>query len=130
MKILTVRKDGGGLSRVWGFFLIEVKSLFTIALLLFKDGSREAYHSHAFNAVSWCIKGMLLEHNLDGSITRYTPSWRPIYTPRKRFHKVVSYGNTYVITFRGPWVDTWKEYLPDLKKFVKLTHGRKVVELE
>lgn len=33
----------------------------------------------------------------------------------------------WVLTFRGPWVDTWKEYLPKLKEFVTLTHGRKPV---
>ena len=49
MKLFKYMKDGGPESTVWGYFLIEIKSLFTIVLLHFKNGSREAYHNHAFN---------------------------------------------------------------------------------
>lgn len=128
MKLLKHMKDGGKQSRVWGLFLIEAKSAFSIVLLQFLDGSREAYHTHAFNAVSWVLWGKLSEDNLqDGTITEYSPSWRPIYTPRRMFHKVSSTGTTWVISFRGPWAWTWKEYLPDEGRFVALTHGRRVV---
>ena len=45
-------KDGGPDSTVW-MYGIEVKWLFSILLLRFEDGSRDAYHSHAFDCVSW-----------------------------------------------------------------------------
>lgn len=65
MKILKYGKDGGPESTVWGYWLIEWKPVFSVALLCFENGSREAYHSHAFDSVSWLLKGQLVEHNLD-----------------------------------------------------------------
>lgn len=51
MKILSWEKDGGPDSKVHGFYLIEIKSLFSIVFLKFEGKSREAFHDHAFNAV-------------------------------------------------------------------------------
>jgi hypothetical protein len=130
VKLLTTMKDGGPLSRVWGYFVIEVKWLLTLVLLRFEDGSREAYHTHAFNAVSWVLAGCLDEYCLDNSVTTYMPSLKPIYTPRDRFHMVRSRGTTWVISFRGPWTWFWKEYLPGENKVITLTHGRKVVSVQ
>lgn len=42
-------------------------------------------------------------------------------------HKVMSQGDTFVLSLRGPWADTWKEFLPGLNRFITLTHGRKIV---
>lgn len=125
MKLFSLGKDGGQESTVWGFWFIELKSFFSVAFLLFKGKSREAFHSHAFHAISWVIKGKLTETLLDGSIVEYTPSLKPIYTSRHRFHKVDSDGNTLVFTFRGRWAQTWMEYREGSKEVVTLTHGRK-----
>lgn len=127
MKFCKLMKDGGPLSRVWGFFFVEIKVLFSIVVLHFLDGSREAYHTHALHAISWLFKGKLTEYELGGPIRVYTPSFKPILTPRSMFHKVVSEGDTWAITFRGPWVGLWKEWLPETKQGITLTHGRKVV---
>ena len=127
MSLFKTMKDGGPLSRVWGLFLIEIKSLFSIVFLRFKGGSREAFHTHAFNAVSWVVWGKLTEELITGEVREYRPSFKPIYTPRNCFHKVTSTGNTFAVTFRGPWLDQWQEFLPDENKFVFLTHGRNVV---
>lgn len=140
MKLFKYGKDGGAESHVEGWWLIEWKSGFSIAVLKFSDGSRDAYHSHAFDAISWLLKGSLLEHTrkFDGSsleiqdtivhvFRTYTPSWLPIWTPRSRFHKVVSKGTSWVITFRGPWSKTWKEYTPGTRRNFILTNGRKII---
>lgn len=127
MKFFKRMKDGGPESKVVGYFLAEVKSLFSVVLLHFSSGSREAYHSHAFNSLSWVLKGGLLELEKDGYLTYYGPSLKPIWTPRSRFHKVFGCGSTWVLSFRGPWTKYWLEYLPDIEKTVALTHGRKVV---
>ena len=129
MKFFNYAKDGGPLSRVWGLYLVEIKSLFSIVLLRFKDGSREAFHTHAFHAVSWVLKGELVEHMLDGEVRHYRQSLIPLFTSRSCFHKVHSVGETLVITFRGPWVNIWKEYLPEEKRFLELTWGRKLVNV-
>jgi hypothetical protein len=127
MKIFSYRKDGGPYSTVSGLFFIEIKSLFSIVLLHFDPGSRDAYHNHAFNAVSWVLRGKLDEHILNGKTNNYKPSLKPISTSRSTFHKVVSDGHTWVLTFRGPWLSLWNEFLPDENKLVTLTYGRKVV---
>jgi hypothetical protein len=120
-------KDGGPESRVHGYFLIEAKSLFSIVFLRFADGSREAYHSHAFNARSWVLKGCLIEYPRGQYVNVYMPSLAWIKTPRDMFHKVKSVGTTWVFSVRGPWSKTWKEYLPEQDKTITLTHGREVV---
>lgn len=151
MKFFSLCKDGGPESTVWGYFLCEIKPLFSIALLRFENGSRDAYHSHAFNCVSWVLKGKLREYfpikmgpnttftavgvspeilneimqdPCTGKI--YKPSLKPVFTYRDTTHKVVSVGRTWVLTFRGPWAKTWKEILPSGEEKT-LTNGRREV---
>ena len=136
MRLLWNHKDGGSESRVWCYG-IEFKSLFSVILLRFEDGSREAYHSHAFHCLNWVVKGELWEVRYfpddcigDGShdYYKYFTSLVPFIIKREYLHKVSSKGRTWVLTFRGPWVKTWKEYLPKEDRFVTLTHGRKEVK--
>lgn len=124
MKLFAVCKDGGQKSHVTGFFLVEIKPLFSIALLRFAQGTREAFHRHAFNAVTLWLTGRVVEHHLNGTQTEWTPGqWK--YTRRKTFHKVFAVRDSWALTFRGPWVDKWREFVDG--KFITLTHGRKVV---
>ena len=86
------------------------------------------------------MRGELREHTLPQrrSITQtaialaqlriYRPSLRPVITRRDTFHKVVSSGRTWVLTFRGPCADHWHEYLPSEGRMVQLTHGRVEVQ--
>jgi hypothetical protein len=127
MRLLKYMKDGGAESTVSGFYFVEIKSLFTIVLLRFQGKSREAFHTHAFDALSWVLKGRLEEKLLFSITNVYAPSLKPIYTRREDFHKVDSVGDTWVFSIRGPWVDTWREFLPTLNKFRTLTHGRRVI---
>jgi hypothetical protein len=128
MKLFWHGKDGGPESNVDGYFLIEWKDLFSIALLKFSDGSRDAYHDHAFDAVSWILKGVLFEFILGNEYGRgYRRSFRPIITRRSTFHKVVSVGTTWILTFRGPWSKTWHEHDPRTNRDTTLTHGRREV---
>jgi hypothetical protein len=119
--------DGGKDSGVTGYFLIEWKCLFSIGLLHFKEGSREAFHSHAFNALSWFVTGAVREEHLDGETKEFKPSIKPKYTKRTCFHKVFAHTDTWCFTIRGPWEDKWLEYRPVEDKMVTLTHGRKEV---
>lgn len=123
--IFKIRKDGGQESTVTGYWLCEFKSLFSIVLLKFEGKSRAAYHEHAFHSVSWLLWGALLEnfHRSKETII-HRPSFKPIITKRSTFHKVDSVGTTYVLSFRGPWCKTWKEYLPEEDRERTLTHGR------
>jgi hypothetical protein len=134
VKLFSYGKDGGPESTVWGYWLIEWKRLFSVALLCFEDGSREAFHTHAFSSVSWVLKGQLCEETIIGPpeygirlYLPYLPGLKPIFTSRRRLHKVSSVGRTWVLTFRGPWAKTWQEWLPKQRRFVTLTNGRQLV---
>lgn len=128
MKFFRTAKDGGPLSTVTGFWLTEIKSLFSITLLRFSNGSRDEFHSHAFDSVSWVLTGKLFEQHLHGNqVDTHRPSILPVVTRRETFHRVFSQGTTWVLTFRGPWAKTWREYAPETGKFSVLTHGRKAV---
>ena len=64
MRFFSKVKDGGPESTVDAYFLIEIKNWFSIALLKLHKCSRENYHSHAFNALTWFIKGDMVEHRI------------------------------------------------------------------
>lgn len=128
MKLFKKMKDGGNESTVTGYWLIEWKFLFSICILKFEGASREAYHSHAFHCISWIISGQLKEEMLDGRIFNLFPSLLPFLTTRKDMHKVSSVTPvTWLITFRGPWANTWQEWLPEDNGFITLSNGRKIV---
>lgn len=112
MKLFHKSYDGGADSGVTGYWLIEAKSLFSIVLLHFSPGSREAFHSHAFNALTWWLKGGAVEEfqNRPGFWKRWTPSWKPKWTPKNCFHKIIAEGTgAWALSFRGPWEKTWFE---------------------
>ena len=122
--------DGGKDSGVTGYFLIEWKKVFSIVLLRFSGKHRESYHSHAFNALTWWLKGGVVEERVyvdkPMEAKYYSPSLRPKFTPRDNMHRIFSYGTTWAISFRGPWKNTWKEYNNKEGQTI-LTHGRKKV---
>lgn len=126
MKFMFNDKDGGKDSLVWCFGF-ESKSFGSLMLLNFKKGSRNAYHSHAFDAISLVLKGQVEENILgeDGT-TVYKASFKPIVTKKETFHKVVGMvDDTWILTLRGRWNDTWFE--ENEHGHQTLTHGRKVV---
>ncbi len=127
-RLFYTKPDGGNDSGVTGYFLIEWKILFSIGILKFNKGSREAYHSHAFNALTWWICGVADEvRKYPGAVVyrEYERSLKPKYTPRGNVHKVVAKTKSWAFTIRGPWEDKWYEYKNGEK--TTLTHGRKVV---
>lgn len=126
MRLLEKVKDGGFDSPVDAYVLIEIKSLFSIMILKF-NGTREAFHSHAFNAITLWIKGSVAEFHCNGSIDIYRAGQFK-YTPRSIFHKILPQNgkSAWALSFRGPWQDTWQEFKQD--HFITLTHGRKEIK--
>lgn len=125
MKFFRKAPDGGKNSGVTGYFLVEIKPLFSIVLLHFSKGTREAYHSHAFNAVTVWLWGSVTEHLLSGRTIGWKAGWFK-YTPRRCFHKVEALTDAWALCFRGPWVDRWEEVRSNRQR-VTLTHGRREV---
>ena len=121
------RPDGGRESgvRCWG---IEIKWLFSILVLKFEPNDRENYHSHAFNALTFWLKGNVLEERQDtGNWTHYIGgSLSPKYTPRTNVHKIHCTKTAWAISLRGPWSKYWYEIDPEGNK-IKLTKGRKII---
>jgi len=128
MKLLTKSPDGGKDSGVTAYFLFESKRFGSIAILRFDKGTREAFHSHAFNALTWWLKGSVTEEHVDGSSVRWYPSIKPKLTKKDCFHKIIADEVTWAFTVRGPWQDTWLEYKNS--KTITLTHGRIVKSVE
>ncbi len=124
MRLFYIGKDGGPNSTVTGYWLIELKKLFSIALLKFDNGSRDEYHSHAFDCISWVLDGCLKEQHLEGPQQVHRPSFLPVLTLRTTFHRVVSEGTTWVFTIRGPWAKTWDEYNPITHRYTTLKNRR------
>jgi hypothetical protein len=133
LKFFSKASDGGKDSGVTGFFFVEIKPLFSVVLLHFRNGTREAYHSHAFAALTLWLSGRVIEHRiryqeLYGVDYEESTPYRAgqlKYTSRDNMHKVESLGDTYALSIRGPWAKTWKEFKGG--KVVTLTNGRKVV---
>lgn len=129
MRIFQKTKDGGPESPVNAYFLCEFKSLFSIAILEFNPGRREEFHSHAFNALTWFIKGDMHEElpNSDKK-TPYKLSPIPKLTKKSKTHRVYANKKSWCLTLRGPWSETWTEYNQETNDTKVLTHGRKEVE--
>lgn len=125
MRIFSKAPDGGATSGVTGYFLVEIKSLFSIVLLHFSAGSREAFHEHAFNAWTLWLSGSVEEHHTDGRVLSFTAG-NLKFTSRSCFHKIIGITEAWAISVRGPWTDYWRERRKG--KDVTLTHGRKIVD--
>lgn len=124
MRFFEKTYDGGENSGVTGYFIVEIKSLFSIVLLKFNKGTREAFHNHAFNAITFWLTGSVKEHMLDGTINTWKAGHIK-YTPRNTFHKVEALEETWALSIRGQWVNTWNE--SRFGKMFTLTHGRKEI---
>lgn len=119
------KKDGGPFSKVkcWG---IEIKSLFSVLVCKFDEGSRDAFHNHAFNSYSLLFMGALCEQVHGFYAPVIYKGFTYIKTPRERFHKVSGIEkNNWILTIRGPWKSEWKE-INNLGNQI-LTHGRRVI---
>lgn len=125
MRLFQWAKDGGPESNVDGFFIIEIKWLFSIVLLRFEGKSRANFHSHAFHAWTWLLSGNMTEIFYRHFWPRmYRRSLLPKLTRRKDIHKVNAHGVAWCISLRGPWQKTWWEVDPDTDEVIVLGNGR------
>lgn len=118
--------DGGPESGVTGFWLIEWKRGFSIVLLRFGPTHREAFHSHAFNAVTLWLRGAVHEEYPNGG-AKLWQAGQLKYTPRGLFHRIKAQCGrpAWALSIRGPWLDRWQEIRQGV--WVNLTHGREEI---
>lgn len=128
-RVLLGRRDGGPDSHVRAFGF-EWKAIGSVLALRFAPGSRDAYHSHAFDAWSWVAgPGWLREVVVSRGLAFRYRAYHPgalVHTPRECTHRVISKGVTWVLTVRGPCVDQWIDH-PIGAPPRTLTHGRREV---
>lgn len=131
MHILKKVKDGGKESPVDAYFLFELKGLCSIALLKFNKGTRENFHTHAFDALTWFLSGHLVEERATphGSILyTYKRSLLPKFTAKSNLHRVRAHKTSWCFTIRGPWENHWTEYNEEKDTTYVLTHHRHIVD--
>lgn len=126
---MSKKKDGGSSSPVDAYFVIEMKGWFSVAFLKFNKGSREEYHTHAFNAYTWFIKGFLVEEDVGGDLYVYGKSIKPKLTKKSKNHRVKAIEDSWCFTLRGPWDDYWTEYNDTKDETTTFTHSRNVVSI-
>ena len=131
MLLFKKKYDGGPDSGVTGYWLIEIKWLFSIVLLRFNPNSRENFHSHAFNAITIWLKGGVVEEtiNPDNNKRNVKPyeAGNLKYTPRNNVHKIHCKQTAWALSIRGPWTKTWIEYNAEKEETITLTNGHKVI---
>lgn len=116
-----------GVGNIKRFTIIEIKYLFGIIVNIFNTENQDRFHSHAFHAFSFMIKGYYYEHVIIGTecVTKKIEKSR--FIPRNYIHKITkSTKNAMSITFEGPWESTWNEYF-DNGRVKTYTWGRKVL---
>lgn len=126
-QLFTKSRDGGPSSPVDGYFLIEMKSLFSIALLKFNKGGREEFHTHAFDAFTWFLSGEMIEEDFNGTAYKYQRSWMPKFTRISKNHRVKAARDSWCLTIRGPWQDTWTEDSIVDNTTTTFTHNRVIL---
>lgn len=127
-RFFVVRKDGGPESPVTGYFLLEWSPFLTVGFLHFPKGSRENYHSHAFNTIGWLFKGEIDEQFIDNPTIKYKPSLKPIKVGRNTMHRVLGIAkSSWVFNIRGPWHSEWDEYNEKSNTIIRLGLGRKIL---
>ncbi len=117
-----------GVGNIKRFTIIEIKYLGGIIVNIFNTSNQDRFHSHAFNALSWMIRGHYYEDVIvDGNLLKLKKIERSRFIPRNYIHKITkSSPNAMSITFEGPWESTWNEYF-DNGRIKTYSWGRKVI---
>ncbi len=128
MKLFKKCKDGGAESPVDAYFLVECKGLFSVAVLKFNEGGREAFHTHAFDAYTWFLKGNLMEEDANGEFYIYERSLIPKKTLKSKNHRVKALKDSWCFTVRGKWDKKWTEYNKEGNETTIFSWGRVIVD--
>lgn len=110
-----------------GWWIIEIKWLFSIVILQFTPGCRENFHTQPFNSLTWWMSEA--EEHTPNSKKSLKPGWIPTYTPRDKLHRINTETTTWAISIRGKWVDTLKEYNENTKTTIEYSHHRKITSV-
>jgi hypothetical protein len=111
------------------FVLFEIKYLFAIYYNVWNVIEHDRFHTHAFPAISFGIKGQYYEQQIkDGIIVKrlYKAPWFRFISRNNNHRMLNSSKNAISITIAGPWDCMWSETFLDGTKRI-LTWGKNVV---
>lgn len=111
-KLLHLDKVTLGTGTITRFTLVELKFIGGIILNIFNTTTQDRFHTHAFPALSFMLKGFYNENILhpNGKIEKrkIIPGIR--YIPTYCNHQILdSSRNAISITIMGPWGYSWSE---------------------
>ena len=127
-KILHKDKIVLGMGSIDRFTLFEFKPLGGIILNRFNTKTQDRFHTHAFPAVSFMLRGYYRECVLQPNGLEYYVTIKPgiRYIPTYYNHQILdSSTNALSITVMGPWGWSWSETHAEKKTTRVYTWGRR-----
>jgi hypothetical protein len=117
-----------GVGNIKRFTIIEIKHVGGIIVNIFNTEAQDRFHSHAFSAFSWMIRGHYYEDVIDRRFEVVTKKIeKSRFIPKNYIHKITqSSPNAMSVTFEGPWDSTWNEYFDD-GRIRTYSWGRKII---
>jgi len=120
-----------GKGHINAYVLFESKHLFSIILYNWKTIEQNRFHTHAFSAIAFLLKGGYVEEKIIDRkivINNVNNKFIPRYLPKNYCHRILkAEPKTWTIIFVGPWIKYWYEYFQDSKKWIRYTWGRKKI---
>jgi hypothetical protein len=130
--IFRKKKVALGEGHVEQFIIFENKHLFSIILYKWFTIDQIRFHTHAFSAVAFLLKGWYWEKILFKDIEMpnfVNVPFLPRFLPKNYCHAIQqAKPGTRTLVITGPWQKHWYEYFPDTKTWVKYHWGREKVE--
>lgn len=136
MKIVFWKRKTIGLGdqNVTELTILEYKKLFSIKLFKFHktNGKQDRFHTHAFNAYSFLLKGNYIEEVLEGNVIKKLPRNRSrlLFIPKDSFHRITKGTDCTTLLITGPWGKAFKGLTYTGRGMYKETEcgeGRKVL---
>lgn len=132
IKMFTKKQVALGKGSVTQYTVFECKWLFSIIFYRWNTVDQIRFHTHAFAAYAFLLRGWYRESVMVDSVVEartVDQTFKPRFLPKNYCHSIgYAKPNTVTMVIAGPWQKTWKEYFPDTKKWVTYGWGRKVIK--
>jgi hypothetical protein len=123
------------------YTIFESKYLFSIILYNWKTIRQNRFHSHAFSALAFLLRGQYEEETYSKGVIKkkVVNQWlKPRFLPQHYCHRILKADpHTWTLVLVGPWSKYWYEFFDNAKEvnaedkyyecWVKYTWGRKVI---
>ncbi len=131
-KIWESKEVALGEGSVTQYTLFEHKRLFSIIFYKWNTINQIRFHTHAFAAVAFLLKGWYWEKVRYNGIVMtnfVNVPLIPRFLPRNYCHAIEnSKPGTMTMVITGPWQKTWWEFFPDTDRWVEYSWGRKKIQ--